>query len=131
MSGDGVGDGRVLLLVQRVIAAHHPLQFGELADHAGQQIGLGQDGGALGKVGLGTDQRRDLARQQPQALDAVILAAELVVENNVLQLQHAVFERHLAVLIEEELGVGEPRGDHPLTAFDDGVAAVLGLQIGD
>ena len=32
----------VLAVVQRVVAAHHALQFRELADHAGGQVGLGQ-----------------------------------------------------------------------------------------
>ena len=35
----------------------------------------------------------------------------------------------LAVLIEEEFGVGEPRADHPLIAGDDGLAAVGRFQI--
>ncbi len=73
MRGDGVGDARILLLVERVIAAHHPLQLGELADHAAHEIGLGKNGGALGEVGVGADQRRDLPRQQAHALDALVL----------------------------------------------------------
>ncbi len=123
---------RILLLLERVIAAHHALQLGELADHPeADEIGLGEDGGALGEVGVGADQRRDLAREPPHALHALILGAELLVEDDLLQLRHALFERHLAVLVEEELGVGKPRADHPLIAGDDGLAAVLGLEIGD
>ena len=34
--------------MQRVVAAHDALQFGELADHVGQQVGLGQQGGLFG-----------------------------------------------------------------------------------
>ncbi len=52
-------------------------------------------------------------------------------EDDLLQLRHAVFEHHFTVVIEEEFGVGEPRPDHPLIAGDDGLAAVLGLEIGD
>jgi hypothetical protein len=48
---DGVGDLGRLAVVQRVVAAHDALQFGELADHVGQQVGLGQHGGAVGLVG--------------------------------------------------------------------------------
>ena len=40
MLGDGVGDARVFAVMQRVVAAHDPLQLGELADHAGREIGL-------------------------------------------------------------------------------------------
>ncbi len=130
MSGDGVGHARVLLLVERVIAAHHPLQLGELADHDADEVGLGEDGGALGEVGIGADQRRDLARQHAHALHALVLRAELLVEHDLLQLRHPVGQHDLAVLVEEELGVGEPRSDHPLVAGDDRLAAVLRL-IGD
>ena len=42
MFGDRVGDPLALAVMERVIAAHDPLQFGELADHASRQIGLGE-----------------------------------------------------------------------------------------
>ena len=61
--------------------------------------------GALGEVGLGADQGRDLARQLRNALDALVLRAELLVEHDLLQLRHAVGQHDLAVLVEEELGV--------------------------
>ncbi len=131
MRGDGVGDIRTFFLVERVVTADHPLQLGEFADHPAHQIGLGQNGGALGIVRLGADQRRDLASQQPHPLHALILAAELVVEDDLLQLRHPGFEAHIAVLVEEELGVGQPRGNHPFAAGDDGLAAVLRRQIGN
>jgi hypothetical protein len=37
--------------VARVVAAHDALQFGELAHHVGQQVGLGQQRGAVGLLG--------------------------------------------------------------------------------
>ena len=129
MRGDGVGDLGVLLLLERVIAAHHPLQLGELADHAADQIGFGQHCHPLGVIGSGSDQRRDLPREHAHALDAVILRAELLVKDDLLQPRHPDFEAHVAVLIEEEFGIGEPRADHPLTAGDDGLAAVGRFQI--
>ena len=45
---DGFGDRRGLAVVARVVAAHGALQLGELADHVGQQIGLGELRGAVG-----------------------------------------------------------------------------------
>ncbi len=42
MIGDRIGDPLVLAVLQRVIAAHNSLQFGEFADHAGRQIGLSE-----------------------------------------------------------------------------------------
>ena len=48
MSGDGVGDEWVLLLIECIIPAHHALQLGKLADHAGNEISLGNDRRPLG-----------------------------------------------------------------------------------
>ena len=45
---DGEGDGFALAVVARVVAAHDALQLGELAHHVGQQVGLGQQRGAVG-----------------------------------------------------------------------------------
>ena len=59
-----------LAVVARVVAAHHALQLGELADHVGQQVGLGQLRGAIGLL----RQRRaaelfaDRARDRAHAL---------------------------------------------------------------
>ena len=55
---DGVGDGVGMAEGAGIIAAHHALQFRELADHAAGQIGLGQTGGAL---------RPDRGRPRPAA----------------------------------------------------------------
>ena len=46
-------------------------------------------------------------------------------EDDLLELRHALCERHLEVLLPEELGVGETRCDHPLVAGDDRLAAIL------
>ena len=54
---------QVLAFGSGVVAPHQALQFRELADHLGDQIGLGELGGALGKLGVGRHQRGDLARQ--------------------------------------------------------------------
>ena len=44
---DRRGDGGVLALQLRVFAAHQALQFRELADHLGGEIGLGEARRAL------------------------------------------------------------------------------------
>ena len=87
--------------------------------------------GALGKVWIGADELGNLAGEHSHPLHALILGAEFLVEDDLSELRHAVFEHHLAVLVEEELGVGEPGTDHPLIAGDDGLAAVVGLEIGN
>ena len=58
---DGEGDVLGLAVVARVVAAHDALQLGELADHVGQQVGLGQQRGAVGL--RGQRRRRRAARR--------------------------------------------------------------------
>jgi len=70
MVADGIGHRGRFAVVQRVIAAHHALQFGELADHAGAEIGLAQARGPGDLALVGVDQRRDIPRQGLDALDA-------------------------------------------------------------
>ena len=50
---------------------------------------------ARGELGIGADQRRELARQRRDALHALALRAELLVEDDVerLQLGEALVER--------------------------------------
>ena len=106
--------------MRRVVAAHQALQLGKLADHVGDEIGLGEQRRALA-----------LARRRRRACGAMLrarraaastrsrLRAELVVIDDARQLRHARVEPLLAVLVEEELGVGEPRAQHALVAVDD------------
>jgi hypothetical protein len=60
-----------LAFVQRVVAAHDALQFGELAHHVGQQVGLGQQRRALGEQHVGAEPAGDAARDAAEALGAV------------------------------------------------------------
>ena len=75
--------------------------------------------------------RRELRGQPLDALDALGLRAELLVEHDVLELRQPVFQPRLQIGLVEELRVGKPRADHALVAGDDGLAAVLGLDVGD
>ena len=104
-------------VVARVVAAHRALQFREFADHVGDQIGLGEP---RGRVGLAPLRRcAAIARAIPRARRARP-AAELVVIDHLGEPRHAIGERLLAVLVEEELRVGQARAHHALVAFDDG-----------
>ncbi len=60
-------------------------------------------------------QRRDA----PHAPDAIALAAELAVVDDLVERRNARLERALPVLVEEELRVGQARPDDALVAFDD------------
>ena len=149
---DRRGDGDALALQQRVFAAHGALQFRELADHFGLQIGLGQHRRALGLRRLGTNDRRDLGCQPADALDAFALRAKLGVESDVevIEPRHALVE--WLFQIETELGrrtlqrakvrqialIGVPeiervrqaRTHHLAVAMRDLGAAILRLDVG-
>ena len=52
-------------------------------------------------------------------------------EDAITQLGHAAFQCSFSILVPEELGVGEPRPQHPFVAGDDGLALVPGFGVGD
>ena len=94
--------------MQRVVAAHDALQFGELADHVGQQVGLGQQRRLFGlqRQRFATELLADRLGDGTDALDALALGAQLVVIDDLGQIEDARLERLLAILVEEELGIG-------------------------
>ena len=113
---DGGLDRRVLALEGGVVAAHEALQFGELADRLGGEVGLGKDGGTLdegrdlcagdGLAGerraLGIERFGDLLGQRNDALHALALRAELGMEGDAegVELGHALVERFFQVEAE-------------------------------
>ena len=114
MVADRFGDGARLPLRFGEIAADHALKLRELADHAGDEVRLGEPRRALDLVRLGLD---DAAFDQPSrelcdALDLVGDRAELLVEDDLVELLRLLFERNLEVLLPEEARVSEPRGKH-------------------
>ena len=129
MIADGVGDFRVDALIKRIVAAHEALQFGEFADHAGDQIGLGEARRAFGLLDIGANGLGDLTGQRPDALDAFALAAKLGVEGDGVEFFRPFFEADLAVLIPEEFRIGQSGGDNLVVAGDDGLAAILGHEV--
>ena len=119
-------------VVQRVVAPHRALQLRELADHAGQQVGLGQQGGlvGLGRQRVAAQLLPDGAGDRAHAPDALALHAELAVVDDLVEPRHTLLEPPLAVLIEEELGVRQARPHHPLVAADHR-ARVVGGDVAD
>jgi hypothetical protein len=119
---DREGHGVAQAVVARVVAAHDALQLGELADHVGQQVGLGQQRGAVGQVGRParsppscSPMARAMARTRSTRSP---WRAQLAVVDHLGQARHARGQRLLAVLVEEELGVGQARAHHALVALD-------------
>ena len=138
---DRGGDARLLALAGRVIAAHQALQLGKLADHFGDEIGLGEPGGARRKLDVGPHLRRDLPRKLFDALDPFGLRAELFVEDDAerLELGEALVERLCGLVLivgqvvqvgqPEVAGVGEAGAHDARVAGGDRGAAVAGDQV--
>ena len=130
MRADGFRHLLILAARQRVVAAHHALQFGEFADHAGGEVRLRQPRGAGREARIGTDHGCDVPRQPLQPRDALALRAELRVEHHLIQLRQEVFQLLLAVLVPEEARIGQPRAQHAFIARDQRGAAIGGGDVG-
>ncbi len=140
---DRGGDARLLALLRRIVAAHQALQLGKLADHFGDEIGLGEARGARRKLDVGADLGRELARQRLDPLDPLGLRAELLVEDDAerLELGEALVERlfGLVLVVGQVMQVGEPEvagvgktgAHHPGVAGGDRRAAVARDQVRD
>src|SRR5690606_35484474 len=107
-------------VVARVVAAHDALQLGELAHHVGQQVSLGQTRRSVGALRQHVTAQllADGTRDGAHTLHALALRAQLVVVYDLGQALDAAFQRLLAVLVEEELGIGQARAYHALVATD-------------
>ena len=117
---------------QGVVAAHDALKLGELSDHAGDQIGLGEPGGQPRLIGIGAgDEGGQFSRQRLHPGNFLGDRAELCVEGDRIERRNALFQLHLAVLVPEELGVRQAGAQHALVAGDHGGAAVRGGRVGD
>ena len=121
---------RLLILVQGVIAPHDPLQVRKLVDHASQQVGLGQCGGALCHCRVGTGQPGDVDAQVAHPEHAIMHAAKLVVKHNGFELLDMVVERHLAVTVPVKARVREAGIEHTFVTVDD-IGRIAALDVGD
>ena len=124
------GDFRLLTIQHGIIFAHRALQFGEFAHHFGNQIGFGKPRGAFGGGTVCAQLLGDVGGDGLQTLNALGLAANFIMINNVFQLRQTAFQRRLLVLFVEKFRIRQTRPQHALVAVDD-VAGVGGLQIGN
>ena len=117
-----------------VIAAHGALQFGELAHHRGTQVEFCDPRRLFGQRRVRPHRGRDLARQCGDAFHPVGLRPQLGVEGHGFQPFGPVLHPRAGfaqVVVPEERGVRQPRGQHALVAVQDSGAVVRGLDIGD
>ena len=148
---DRVGHDVRLVLQRGVAPTHLTLKLGKLAHDLRRQVRLGERGRATGEHRVRAHPRREVAREAANALHAVALRAELLVEHDVepVELRHALVERTSGIEPEarergrelvnvrqrglvgapEIQGVGEPRPHHLGVAGRDRVAAVLCLDV--
>ena len=75
--------------------------------------------------------RREFARESGDALHALALRAELLVEDDLIELRQTVFELRLQIGLVEEFRVRQTRGDDALIAGDHRRAAVARLDVRD
>ena len=117
-----VSDVAAQPVIESVVAAHCALQLRKLADHVGDQIGLGQQCGLISLLcqGVAAKLLADGAGNRPHARDTLALGAELVVINHFVQAVDAGSQRLFTVLVKEEFGIGQPRPHHALVAANDG-----------
>ena len=127
---DGFGDFFGFSVQAGVVFAHRALQFRELADHFGHQVGFCQTRGAFGCGGIRAQCFGDVGGNALQAFDAFGLRTDFVVINHVCQLGQAAFQSRFLVLLVEKLGIRQARAQNAFVALDD-VRRVFGLQVGD
>ena len=114
MIADCVGDFIGQALGAGVVAAHQALQFGKLADHLGDEIGLGEACGLFSHVRIRILDDAFLdqpARQLRHALHLVGDGAQLLMEGDPLQTLRVFGQGLLAVDIPEETGVRQAGGE--------------------
>ena len=127
---DGFGDFFGFAVQAGIVFAHRALQFGEFADHFGNQVGFGQTRGAFGCGGIRAQSFGNVGGDALQAFDAFGLRTDFVVINHVRQLGQAAFQSRFLVLLVEELGIRQACAQNTFVALND-VRWVFGLQVGD
>ncbi len=116
----------------RVDAAHQALQLGELADHVGRQVRLGEPRGFRRRLRHGRIRAerlaRDPLRERLDPLRLFLVGPELLVEQQRAEPVDPRLERRLAVGLPEESRVAQTRGHHALGVARDR-PLVVGLGV--
>ena len=126
---DGLPDRVGMALAARVDPAHDPLQIRELLDQLRRQVRLRQQARGAHRLDevRAPDADRDRLGEVLDARRLRAIAAEPVLERQLLELRQARLEAVPHVVVEEEPRVGEPRVQHPLAALGDEALAVVGV----
>ena len=95
------------------------LQLGKLADHVGDEIGLGEHRRAIGEHGIGAECGAIARSDDAHAVHAVRPACRAGCDRRRCASRRRASRAAAAVLVEEEPGVGQPCPQHALVALDD------------
>ena len=130
MVANGIRDGLVLAIGQRVVTADQALKFRELANHLADQIGLAETRGGTGLIPIrARHMTRDIRRQRLEPVNLFVEGAELGVENHGSQRRSPAGQGVAAVLVPEEAGIGQPCAQHALVPRNHGRTAIGGIDI--
>ena len=130
--GDGVGEPGGF----GVVAPHDALQLGEFVDHFGGEVGLA-DARRLPRPRSARPRPAGAISPASRAIRSIRSACEpsLRVEGHVGELVEPGVEPVAGdgaqIVLPEELGIGEARGQHLAVAGEDRRALVGGLAVGD
>ena len=115
-----------------IFPAHQALQGRKLPDDAGQEIGLAEfrRAPAILNQSVVAELPGHMGRHRDDTLRFLMQAAEFLVERHRQLFRHAIDQRGLAIFIEEELGIGQPRRQNPLVPFANQLH-VRQLHVGD
>ncbi len=103
-----------------VVPPHHPLQLGELLDHARGQVGLAEKRRAPAILRLGGEtERGDEFRDVGHPLDLFPVRSHVRLEQDLFQRLGPLEQGLLQVVPVVELGVGEPGPEDPLVSRGD------------
>ena len=111
------GKARLILLVQRhcnifrfaivtrVVHPHNALGVGELEDHVGHQVALGQQARTGCVVNVSANLFSNPASQRLDAVSFVTQCTQLLLKQHGLQARQVIFQTFFTVGVEEELGI--------------------------
>ena len=113
----------------RVVHPHHALGVGELEDHVGHQVALGQQARAGRMVHVSANLPGNPARQRLDAIGLVAQGPKLLLEQHGFQTRQVIFQTFFTVGVEEEFSIGQTRTNHLLVTGDD-LLRIFGLDVG-
>ncbi len=113
-----------------VVAAHDALQFRELQHHLGDQVALGQLGGAAGLVHVAVDAAGDEGGHGGVAVGLVAQRPQLLLEDHAGEAVEARGQRLLAVGLVEGGGIRQAWANHLLVTGDH-LLGLVAVDVGD